>query len=159
MANTSSKTMMLTAIKNAAYCLDKPTGGPFGAVVVHNGAVIAHGRNEVTELLDPTAHAEVQAIRNACKVLGTFDLSDCVLYASCEPCPMCLCAMMWARIKKYYYGAAAADAAAAGFDDSVFYKEVRLPSNERQIESEMICNKEAVEVLQNFKNKADKKMY
>ena len=104
------------------------TGGPFGAVIVKDGKVVAEASNTVTVDNDPTAHAEVNAIRKACAALGTFDLSGCELYTSCEPCPMCLAACYWAHIDRVYYAADREDAAAAGFDDSDIYREVALPS-------------------------------
>ncbi len=111
----------------------KSGGGPFGAVIVRDGEVVATGVNRVTSQNDPTAHAEVSAIRAACKKLGRFDLSGCVIYTSCEPCPMCLGAIYWARIDKIYYGADKDDAAAAGFDDSFIYAEMDLERSKRHL--------------------------
>lgn len=108
-------------------------GGPFGAVIVRNGEIVAECGNSVTTTNDPTAHAEVNAIREACKKLNTFDLSDCEIYASCEPCPMCLSAIYWARIPKLYYAADKHDAKDAGFDDSFIYDELDKSENERSI--------------------------
>ncbi len=108
-------------------------GGPFGALVVKEGVVIAEGVNDVTRQNDPTAHAEVQAIRNACQKLGTFDLSDCELYSSCEPCPMCFSALYWARISRVYFSATHQDAAQAGFNDSFIYSEIRKKMEQRSI--------------------------
>lgn len=108
-------------------------GGPFGAVVVKDGEVIATGANQVTAANDPTAHAEVVALRNACQALGTFQLTGCDVYTSCEPCPMCLAALYWSRCRAIYYGNDAADAARAGFDDSFLYEEVRKPLDQRSI--------------------------
>ncbi|MFK9092169.1 nucleoside deaminase [Bacillus salipaludis] len=108
-------------------------GGPFGAIVVKNGQVISVGRNQVTTIKDPTAHAEMQAIRAACKVLNSFQLTDCELYTSCEPCPMCLGAIFWARLKIVYYGCTNEDAAKIGFDDQFIYKQLTIPPNERSI--------------------------
>lgn len=113
-------------------------GGPFGAVIVRNGKVIATGVNRVTVCNDPTAHAEVNAIRDACIALGTFNLEGCVLYASCEPCPMCLGAIYWAHIDKVYYAAGKNDAADAGFDDSFIYKELELPQEKRSKAMELL---------------------
>ena len=107
-------------------------GGPFGAVIVHDGRIIGEGVNTVTAAHDPTAHGEVNAIRAACKALGTFSLAGCQLYTSCEPCPMCLAAAYWARIDAIYYGASAADAARAGFDDTFIYQEIRKNNAERK---------------------------
>lgn len=108
-------------------------GGPFGAVVVQNGQIIARGQNRVTQTLDPTAHAEVCALRAACQALGTFVLSGCVLYTSCEPCPMCLAAAYWARVDAVYFAATQTDAARAGFDDAFLYREFVLPIAERAL--------------------------
>jgi guanine deaminase len=108
-------------------------GGPFGAVVVKDGNVVAEGANRVTVNHDPTAHAEVVAIRAACAALGSFELKGCELYASCEPCPMCLGAAYWARLSRVYFAGTAEDAAAAGFDDAVIYREMALPHEHRQV--------------------------
>jgi tRNA(Arg) A34 adenosine deaminase TadA len=108
-------------------------GGPFGAVVVREGKVIATGTNLVTSTNDPTAHAEVVAIRAACKALGNFQLSGCVVYTSCEPCPMCLAAIIWARCDAIFYGSSASDASDAGFDDTALYDEVNRPLEQRKI--------------------------
>lgn len=108
-------------------------GGPFGAVIVRDGEVVAEGVNQVTTACDPTAHAEVQAIRAACGRLQQFDLRGCTLYSSCEPCPMCLSAIYWARLDAMYYAATRHDAAEAGFDDSVLYDEVSLPEDRRRL--------------------------
>lgn len=113
-------------------------GGPFGAVVVKDGAVIARGTNRVTSSCDPTAHAEIVAIREACRVLGTFQLTDCEIYASCEPCPMCLGAIYWARPARLYYAGTREDAARAGFDDSFIYDEVPLPPDTRSLPTERL---------------------
>ena len=118
-------------------------GGPFAAMVVVGGKVAGRGVNRVTQNNDPTAHAEVMAIRNACKELDTFKLEGAVLYTSCEPCPMCLSAIYWARIKTIYYAADNTDAARAGFDDSFIYKEIRLPIEKRAIPAIRIENEEA----------------
>jgi guanine deaminase len=108
-------------------------GGPFGAVIVRNGGIVAEGWNEVTSTNDPTAHAEVVAIRRACAKLGTFNLSDCEIYATCEPCPMCLGAIYWARFRTLYFGNTRQEAAAVGFDDEFIYREVPLAPAERSI--------------------------
>ena len=113
-------------------------GGPFGAVIVKDGKVVATGVNRVTANNDPTAHAEVSAIRNACKKLKTFDLSGCEIYSSCEPCPMCLGAIYWSRIKKIYYGNSKADAKDIGFDDSFIYDELALPYGQRHVAMERL---------------------
>ncbi|WP_191274420.1 nucleoside deaminase [Neobacillus kokaensis] len=108
-------------------------GGPFGAVVVRNGQIISIGRNQVTTINDPTAHAEIQAIRTACRNLNSFQLTGCELYTSCEPCPMCLGAIYWARLSKVYYACTNEDAAKIGFDDQYIYKQIALPPDKRSI--------------------------
>jgi len=123
---------MREAIRLAHEHMQAGHGGPFGAVIVKDDEVIARGWNQVTTLGDPTAHAEVVAIRAACEVLGNFELRDCELYTSCEPCPMCLGATYWARIARLYYAADRHQAAAAGFSDAVIYEELELPAVERQ---------------------------
>jgi tRNA(Arg) A34 adenosine deaminase TadA len=119
------------------------TGGPFAAVVVRDGKIVGEGANSVTQANDPTAHAEVNAIRAAAKALGTFSLAGCELYTSCEPCPMCLSAAYWARLDAVYYGASAADAASAGFDDAFLYAELRKDSNQRKLPSTQLLSDEA----------------
>jgi len=120
-------------------------GGPFGAVVVRDGTVIGRGWNRVTPSGDPTAHAEIVAIRDACRALGAFRLDGCELYSSCEPCPMCLGAIYWARLARVIYGATRGDAAAAGFDDSLIYRELALPPGERAIPMTQLLRDEALE--------------
>lgn len=111
----------------------KKSGGPFGAVIVKNGKIISTGVNKVTEHNDPTAHAEIQAIRSASKKLKTFDLSECEIYSSCEPCPMCLSAIYWSRISRIYYGNSRKDAAKAGFRDDFIYRELGKPLAKRKL--------------------------
>ena len=134
-------------------------GGPFGAVLVKDGVVIARGENRVTIECDPTSHAEVNAIRCGAKVLGSYDLSGCVLYTSCEPCPMCLGAIYWAHIVKVYYGNTKEDAKAIGFDDSFIYDEIDLPPGCRQLPSERILGDEAIAAFREWEAKADKVEY
>lgn len=129
---------MRQAIELAIENVTLGRGGPFGAVIVRNGEVIATGVNEVTATNDPTAHAEVVAIRNASRMLKDFSLPECVIYTSCEPCPMCLGAIYWARIEKIYYSATAAQAAAAGFDDAFLYDEMRKSFEERKVPGERL---------------------
>lgn len=124
---------MQQAIQLATENVTSGRGGPFGAVIVKDGKVIATGSNQVTASNDPTAHAEVVAIRNACTALATFQLDGCEIYTSCEPCPMCLAALYWARCSTIFYGNSAADAAKAGFDDASLYAEVKKPLEERSI--------------------------
>ncbi|HOS49133.1 MAG TPA: nucleoside deaminase, partial [Bacteroidia bacterium] len=128
-----NKDFMKAAILAASEGLKLGKGGPFGAVVVKDGKIIAVGSNHVTSTNDPTAHAEVMAIREACRVLGTYQLSDCEIYTSCEPCPMCMGAIYWARPKKVYYASTRHDAAAAGFDDSFIYDELNVDPKDRAI--------------------------
>lgn len=134
-------------------------GGPFGAVIVKDGKVVATGVNRVTANNDPTAHAEVSAIRNACKKLKTFDLSGCEIYSSCEPCPMCLGAIYWSRIKKIYYGNSKADAKDIGFDDSFIYDELVLPYGQRHVAMERLLGDEAIATFNEWKSKPDKTEY
>ena len=137
----------------------KNGGGPFGAVIARNGEVVSTGVNRVTPNNDPTAHAEVMAIRAACTKLGTFDLDGCVIYTSCEPCPMCLGAIYWAHIEKIYYGANQHDAAAVNFDDSFIYKELVLPPRERKTPVENILHNEALLPFDLWREKDDKVAY
>ena len=146
---------MRQAIRLAADNIENG-GGPFGAVIVKDGQVIATGVNRVTANHDPTAHAEVQAIRAAGRALGTFDLSGCDLYASCEPCPMCLSAIYWAHISRLFYASSKDDAAAAGFDDAFIYRELDLPSSARRLVSEAHPSAEAAAVFERWVIKADK---
>ena len=122
-------------------------GGPFGAVIVKDGKIIGKGVNKVTSTNDPTAHAEVVSIREAAKNIGSFELKDCQIYTSCEPCPMCLGAIYWARIDKLYYAATKDDAAKANFDDSFIYKEFALSKDQRSIPSLQLMREEAVKVF------------
>ena len=124
---------MARAIELAQAGVDEDLGGPFGCVIVKDGAIVGEGNNRVTSTLDPTAHAEIVAIREACENLHSFQLEDCVIYTSCEPCPMCLGAIYWARVGKLYFASTREDAAAAGFDDSSIYAEIPLPAPERRI--------------------------
>jgi tRNA(Arg) A34 adenosine deaminase TadA len=119
-------------------------GGPFGAVIVRDGEVVATGVNLVTATNDPTAHAEVTAIRAACKALGGFQLTGCTVYTSCEPCPMCLAALYWSRCDAIFYGNTAADAAAAGFDDSFLYDEIKCPHEDRKIPIARLLPQQAI---------------
>ncbi len=131
------------AIALATQNVAETRGGPFGAVIVHDGKIVGEGVNSVTATNDPTAHAEVNAIRAAAKTLGTFTLAGCELYTSCEPCPMCLAAAYWARLDAVYYGASAADAARAGFDDAFLYGEFRKDSNQRKLHATQLLAGEA----------------
>lgn len=134
-------------------------GGPFGAVIARDGEIIATGVNRVTADNDPTAHAEVSAIRKAASVLGTFDLSDCEIFTSCEPCPMCLGAIYWARLKKMYFANNKTDAKNIGFDDSFIYDELALPLDKRHLSSEEMLRNEAIKAFEDWQNKSDKIEY
>lgn len=134
-------------------------GGPFGSIIVRNGEVIARGTNNVTKLNDPTAHAEVQAIRNACAELEDFNLKGCTLYASCEPCPMCLSAIYWAGIERIYYANTREDAAVINFDDSLIYEQIPLAPNKRQIPAEQLLRDEALKTFRLWQQKEDKVEY
>lgn len=131
------------AIELATHNVVSGAGGPFGAVIVRDGKIVGEGFNTVTATNDPTAHAEVNAIRAAAKTLGTFLLAGCELYTSCEPCPMCLSASYWSRLDAVYYGASAADAARAGFDDAFLYEEMRKNSGERELPELQMLRDEA----------------
>ena len=134
-------------------------GGPFGAVIARGGEIIATGVNRVTANCDPTAHAEVSAIRAAAQKLGTFNLSGCEIYSSCEPCPMCLGAIYWARLDRLFYGNTKADAARIGFDDAFIYKELALPRSERTLRAEQLLGKEAIATFEAWEQKTDKTPY
>ncbi len=123
-------------------------GGPFGAVIARDGEIVATGVNRVTADHDPTAHAEVRAIREACKKLNTFDLSGCEIYSSCEPCPMCLGAIYWAHLDRLYYGNDKTDAKEIGFDDSFIYDEIALPTDRRHLHSEILLDNEAIRAFE-----------
>lgn len=131
-------------------------GGPFAAVIVKEGKIIATGANRVTANTDPTAHAEVNAIRKAAKKLGTFDLSGCEIYTSCEPCPMCLGAVYWAHLDKMYYGNTKADAKNIGFDDSFIYDEIGLKPENRRLQSLQLLPDEAIKAFESWVNTSDK---
>lgn len=133
MAMDDVEAFLAEAIDLAARNVREGRGGPFGALVVRAGVVIARGVNQVVATLDPTAHAEIVAIREACRALGSFQLDGCDVYASCEPCPMCLGAIYWARPRALYYAAAQRDAAAAGFDDAFLYEEIARPIDARRL--------------------------
>jgi len=144
----------LSRAKMRANC-----GGPFGAVVVRRGRIIARGWNKVTSTNDPTAHAEVTAIRAACKKLKTFHLNDCELYTSCEPCPMCLAAIYWARFKTVYYANTRHDAARIQFDDARIYREIARPVSRRKLAMHQMLREEALAVFEEWQAKADKVGY
>jgi guanine deaminase len=150
---------MKRAISLATENVVSGAGGPFGAVVVRNGEIIATGVNRVTASNDPTAHAEVVAIRAACTMLGDFQLAGCEVYTSCEPCPMCLAALYWSRCDAIFYGNSAADAAAVGFDDSFLYTEVAKPISQRKIPTTRLLGSEAMESFDAWRRQTDKIEY
>ena len=150
---------MREAIRLSRDKMRRGAGGPFGAVVVRNGKIIARGWNRVTSANDPTAHAEVTAIRAACRKLKTFRLDDCELYTSCEPCPMCLAAIYWARFKKVFYANTRRDAARIEFDDDLIYREVARPVSRRKIAMRQLLRPEALKVFAEWQAKPDKIRY
>jgi tRNA(Arg) A34 adenosine deaminase TadA len=155
----SDRKFMTRAIELAQVGMDSSDGGPFGAVVVKGGEIIGEGTNRVTSTNDPTAHAEMVAIREACKRLGTFQLAGCSLYTSCEPCPMCLAAIYWARPDKVFYAGTRDDASVAGFDDGLIYQEICLPNEERQRPMARLLRDEAVNLFRQWIEKPDKVEY
>jgi guanine deaminase len=150
---------MRTAIRLSLEKMRLGEGGPFGAIVVRRGKIVGRGWNRVTSTNDPTAHAEVMAIREACRRLKTFRLDDCEIYASCEPCPMCLSAIYWARIEKIFYAGTRHDAAAAGFDDDFIFREVAKPISRRKISATQLLRDEARKVFAEWEAKPDKICY
>jgi len=158
MMNTHEE-FMSEAVKAALKGMGNNEGGPFGCIVVKDGKIVGLGNNKVTSTNDPTAHAEVTAIRDACKNLGSFQLHGCIVYTSCEPCPMCLGAIYWARPDKVYYGSNQEDAANIGFDDAFIYKEIPLPLEERSIPFEQIGRDIALEPFNKWVEKQDKTQY
>ena len=150
---------MREAIRISLEKMRQNCGGPFGAVVVRDGKIIGRGWNQVTSSNDPTAHAEVTAIRDACQRLKTFLLDDCELYTSCEPCPMCLAAIYWARLKKVYYANTRKDAAKIEFDDDFLYRQVALPIHKRSLPMRQLLRSEALKVFAEWRGKADKVRY
>lgn len=159
MSESSHGTPMDEAVALSRRNIRERRGGPFGAVIVRDGAIVARGTNLVSSTNDPTAHAEITAIREACRTLGTFLLSDCEIYSSCEPCPMCLGAIYWARIRTVYYANTRADAAAIGFDDEVLYGELALPLTDRSISMIRISQPDAANVFREWAAMDDKVMY
>ncbi|WP_111682227.1 nucleoside deaminase [Winogradskyella tangerina] len=150
---------MKAAVNEALKGMRNNEGGPFGCVIVKDGKIVGRGHNIVTSTNDPTAHAEVTAIRNACENLGSFQLEGCEIFTSCEPCPMCLGAIYWARPDKVYYGSNQIDAANIGFDDAFIYKEIPLPYHERSIPFEQLARDIALEPFNEWKDKEDKTEY
>lgn len=154
--NSDQQMFMQEAIRLSQLSMQDGKGGPFGCVIVKDNKIIGRGNNQVTSTNDPTAHAEVVAIRDACRNLGTFQLEGCEVYTSCEPCPMCLGAIYWARPARVYYANTRKDAADIGFDDDFIYKEIELPAEQRSIVFEQMETKEAKEVFNVWRNKGDK---
>jgi guanine deaminase len=154
-----NSSFMARAIDLATENVRSEQGGPFGAVIVKDGAMLAEAANRVTLTNDPTAHAEVLAIREACRKLGFFELKDCELYTSCEPCPMCLGAIYWARLSRVYFGSLAADASQAGFDDSFIYREIAQPHPDRGIPMVQMMREEALAAFRAWREKSDKIRY
>jgi tRNA(Arg) A34 adenosine deaminase TadA len=150
---------MREAIKLADDGMRSGRGGPFGCVIVRKGAIVARGNNRVTSTNDPTAHAEVTAIREACASLKTFQLDDCELYTSCEPCPMCLSAIYWTRIPTVYYGNTRGDAASIGFDDDFIYQQIPLAPDQRTIAMKPFLRDESLVSFQEWAAKTDKVRY
>jgi guanine deaminase len=150
---------MREAIRLSAENVESGRGGPFGAVVVKDGRIIARGANEVTSSNDPTAHAEVVAIRKACQALGSFQLEDCEIYCSCEPCPMCLGAIYWARPRAIYFANTKSDAAAIDFDDAFIYEEIERPIDERKLFTRQLMRDEALSAFERWKTSTKKIEY
>jgi len=150
---------MQAAVDLARNGMNTGTGGPFGCIIVKDDTIVGKGCNSVASTNDPTAHAEVVAIRDACRHLQTFQLTGCEIYTSCEPCPMCMGAIYWARPKKVYFGATRHDAAAAGFDDSLIYQELTAPLHERIIEIVNVGREKAIIVFEEWIEKPDKISY
>ena len=150
---------MRRAIALAQQGIDEGAGGPFGAIIVKDDEAIGEGYNQVTSTNDPTAHAEVVAIRNACRNLNSFQLDGCVLYTSCEPCPMCLGAIYWARPARVFYAATREDAAKVGFDDQFIYEEIEKNFEQRRMKLVNVLRDEGLRVFENWTNKTDKTKY
>jgi tRNA(Arg) A34 adenosine deaminase TadA len=150
---------MARAIQLSIENVHSGRGGPFGAVIVKDGAVIAEGANQVTSTKDPTAHAEILAIRAACAKLGVFELPGCEIYTSCEPCPMCLGAIYWSRLSRIYFAGAAADASRIGFDDSLIYREIAQPLTHRSIPMVQMMREQALAAFRAWEEKPNKIVY
>ena len=155
----TERAFMQRAVDLALEKMRANSGGPFGAVIVRNNTIISEGWNEVTSSYDPTAHAEIVAIRRACARLGAFNLPDCDIYTSCEPCPMCLGAIYWARPSRVFYASTAADAAAAGFDDAFIYEELKKTAGLRQIPMSQLLREEALAVFTAWRDLTTKTRY
>jgi tRNA(Arg) A34 adenosine deaminase TadA len=154
-----NKKFMRAAIRLSIDMMRRGKGGPFGAVIVKGNRIVGRGCNQVTSSNDPTAHAEIVAIRDACRLLKTFCLDDCDLYTSCEPCPMCLSAIYWARLRKIFYGNTRQDAARIAFDDDFIYQQVALPIGKRSLVMKPLLRKEALVAFKEWEAKTDKIPY
>ena len=155
----NDKKFLQEALNLAKKGMQSGAGGPFGAVIVRNGEIVGRGYNSVTSTNDPTAHAEVVAIRDACKNLDTFQLDDCVLYTSCEPCPMCLGAIYWARPQRFVYASSRKDAADGGFDDDFIYREIPMPPADRSIKATQAMREEGNQLFEEWLKMDDRTEY
>jgi guanine deaminase len=156
---TREEKFMLEAIKLSEKGMTNNEGGPFGCIIVKGDEIIGRGNNKVSSTNDPTAHAEVTAIRDACKNINSFQLTDCEVYTSCEPCPMCLGAIYWARPKVVYFANNRVDAATIGFDDSMIYNEMNIDLKDRKIPLLPLCREEALVIFKQWEIKEDKTLY
>ena len=159
MGKNDAAKFMRKAIRLSIANVEKLNGGPFGAVIVKDGKVIARGTNKVTATNDPTAHAEIVAIRKACKILKTYQLTGCEIYTSCEPCPMCLAAIYWARPDKIYYANSKEDPTAINFDDNLIYEEIAKPVSERKIFTQQLLRDEAQAAFKKWSESPNKIEY
>lgn len=159
MIRSEDEAFLREAIRLSYEKMADGEGGPFGALVVRDGQILGRGWNRVTSDLDPTAHAEIVAIREACAAQSTFHLTGATIYTSCEPCPMCLCAILWARLQRIVYGASRHDAAAAGFDDEKFYKEINREIADRMLPAEQMLRDEAQQVLKSWLKNPNRREY
>jgi tRNA(Arg) A34 adenosine deaminase TadA len=159
MASEIDRKYLQQAVELAKQGIKDGMGGPFGCIIVKDGEVVGKGCNQVTSSNDPTAHAEVVAIRDACRRLGNYQLTDCDVYTSCEPCPMCLGALYWARPRRVVYASTRHEAADAGFDDAFIYIEINVPPGDRKIPFSHESLDEAAAVFRSWKTKGDKKLY
>lgn len=159
MSADNDRKFLQQAIELARQGIENGKGGPFGCVIVRDGVVIGRGANQVTSMNDPTAHAEVVAIREACRHLGSYQLTDCDVYTSCEPCPMCLGALYWARPRRVVYASTRDEAALAGFDDAFIYQEINVAVEDRKIPFDHRAQEEAAALFKLWTDKGDKKLY
>ncbi len=155
----SQEMLMMEAIALSLKNVSDNRGGPFAALIVKDGSIVSRGTNLVTSVNDPTAHAEIVAIREACRFLGTFKLDGCTIYTTCEPCPMCLSAIYWARLDRIYYANTRAEAAQIGFDDELIYREIPLPIAQRKIPAVRIMGEQALTAFHEWQRKENKTRY